>query len=249
MKNQPTLPLLQPGDEFPPLVQAWPANSPAPGLLAVGGTLDVSTLLRAYASTVFPWFSIGEPILWWSPDPRMVLSTRQFRLHRSLRRTLQRFVQDPHCRIGFDTAFTHVISACARKHRRGQTGTWIGPDMLRAYQALHWAGHAHSVETWVNDRLVAGLYCVNVGRAVFGESMFTDVDDGSKIALAALVAWCLEHAMPSIDCQQNTPHLASLGAREVPRAEFAQKTAILAQRPSPRWTFDPLYWNHLLPER
>jgi leucyl/phenylalanyl-tRNA--protein transferase len=241
------LPVLRPGEPFPPLERAWPARSPAPGLLAAGGALDVPTLLRAYAATVFPWFSAGEPILWWSPDPRMVLDVERLRLHRSLRRMIARFRADPGCEIRFDGAFGQVIAACADTPRPGQDGTWIGPGMQAAYRALHGAGHAHSVETWVGGQLVAGLYVVAIGGAVFGESMFTRVSDGSKIALAALVAFARWHGLPLIDCQQNTRHLAFMGAAEMPRADFARHVARLTRQPAPRWRFDPVYWNALLP--
>ena len=192
-RPSPRLPLLQPGAPFPAADEAWPAQSPAPGLVAVGGALDVPTLRAAYSAGIFPWFSAGEPILWWSTDPRMVLPVAQFRLHRSLRRRVQQFTRDPRCEIRMDGAFAQVMAACAGAPRRGQTGTWIGPAMRAAYEALHTAGHAHSVEVWVDECLVAGLYCVGIGRALFGESMFTTVTDGSKIALAALVAWCRHH--------------------------------------------------------
>ncbi|WP_028604061.1 leucyl/phenylalanyl-tRNA--protein transferase [Ottowia thiooxydans] len=239
--------MLSPGEPFPPLQQAWPAHSAAPGLLATGGILDVPTLLAAYSATIFPWFSEGEPILWWSPDPRMVLDVSCFRLHRSMRKTLQRFRMSAHCEIRIDTAFDSVISSCAGIQRADQAGTWIVPDMVAAYRNLHAAGYAHSVETWVEGRLVAGLYCVAIGRAVFGESMFTTVSDGSKIALAALVAFCREHAIAFIDCQQATRHLASLGANPMPRLQFAERVQEQLPKPPPRWQFDPVYWNTLMP--
>ncbi len=247
MNRRPTLALLQPGDAFPPLAQAWPAESPAPGLLAAGGALDVPTLVAAYSGTVFPWFSEGEPILWWSPDPRMVLPVERFRLHRSLRKLIRRFRAADACQIRIDCAFDQVMAACARIRRSGQTGTWIGPEMQHAYRALHRAGHAHSVETWVDGRLVAGLYFVSVGRAVFGESMFTQVSDGSKIALAALVALCRHHRLPLIDCQQDTPHLAFMGAEPMARADFAARVAELVRQPAPGWRFEPVYWDEVLP--
>ena len=243
------LAILAPGDPFPPVSQAWGPSSSAPGLLAVGGELDVRTLRAAYSATVFPWFSHGEPILWWSPDPRMVLQVDAFRLHRSLRKVIERFRISPACEIRFDTAFDDVMAACAASPRPGQDGTWIGPEMRRAYGELHRAGYAHSVETWVAGELVAGLYCVSIGRAVFGESMFTRVSDGSKLALSALVAWCRHHGLPLIDCQQNTAHLDFMGAREMPRAEFARAVAELAPQSGPIWKFDPVYWNALLPPR
>jgi leucyl/phenylalanyl-tRNA--protein transferase len=243
----PALAVLRPGDPFPPLSQAWPARSPAPGLLAAGGALDVPTLLAAYSSTIFPWFNADEPILWWSTDPRMVLDVQRLRLHRSLRKTIQRFRADSACQIRIDTAFDQVIAACARAERQGQSGTWISPQMQTAYRALHQAGHAHSVETWVGRRLVAGLYLVAIGQAVFGESMFTEVSDGSKIALAALVALARQHGLPLIDCQQNTRHLAFMGAAEMPRDAFAREVARLTALPAPRWRFDPVYWDAILP--
>jgi leucyl/phenylalanyl-tRNA--protein transferase len=228
------------------LDEAWSEQSSAPGLLAVGGALDVPTLLAAYSSTIFPWFSEGEPILWWSPDPRMVLHVRHLRLHRSLRRVIARFRADPACQIRIDSAFDQVISACADAVRPGQSGTWINPMMRTAYRVLSDAGYAHSIETWVAGQLVAGLYVVAIGGAVFGESMFTHVSDGSKIALAALVAFARCHDLPLIDCQQNTPHLAFMGATEMPRADFARQVAGLTVRAAPRWRFDPVYWNALL---
>lgn len=249
MTETPQLTLLAPGDPFPSPLQAWPQGSPAPGLVAAGGALDVATLRAAYANSLFPWYSAGEPILWWSPDPRMVLAVPRFRLHRSLHRRVQRFARDSRCQIRFDSAFERVIAACAETPRRGQAGTWIGPDMRAAYLALHHAGHAHSVETWIDGQLVAGLYGVAIGRAVFGESMFTHITDGSKIALAALVAWCRVHGVPLIDCQQNTGHLASLGAAEMPRAQFLRHLHAVVDLPTPPWHFEPVYWDSLFSSR
>ena len=237
---------LEPGDGFPPADRAWGVRSDAPGLLAAGGDLSVDTLLRAYRGGIFPWFSEGQPILWWSPDPRMVLTTSNFRLRRSLRQALNRFVRDARCEIRFNTAFQEVIESCAGKPRNGQDGTWILPPMVRAYCKLHTAGHAHSVETWVDGKLAGGLYCVAIGRAVFGESMFTHVPDASKIALAALVGFCRAQGIASIDCQQNTAHLASLGAQEIPRQVFLEHIAQAQMAPPAKWQFRPLYWNHIL---
>ena len=243
------VPWLAAGQAFPPLDDAWGSADPAPGLLAAGGALDVPTLIRAYALGIFPWFSAGQPILWWSPDPRMVLKIRDFKLHRSLRKTLLHFSSDASCEIRFDTAFAEVIDACAGKPRAGQAGTWIVPDMVRAYRALHRAGHAHSVETWIDGQLAGGLYCVNLGRMVFGESMFTNQTDASKIALAALVAFCRASGIAMIDCQQNTGHLASLGAAEISRAEFAVHLGGNVDKAAPAWQFDALYWQQILPAR
>jgi leucyl/phenylalanyl-tRNA--protein transferase len=239
------LPWLAPGDSFPAASQAWGAADPAPGLLAAGGALDVGSLQQAYAHAIFPWFSEGQPILWWSPDPRMVLHTAEFKLHRSLRRTLLKFRADPRCEIRVDSAFGQVIRACSASPREGQSGTWIVPQMVAAYEAFHRAGFAHSVETWIGGELVGGLYCVGLGHAVFGESMFTRVPDASKIALAALVCFCRHHGIAMIDCQQNTRHLASLGAREIARAEFVAHVARQRARAAPGWRFDPVYWSEL----
>jgi len=239
------LPWLEPGEAFPPVSQAWSRDSDAPGLLAAGGCLDVATLREAYGHGIFPWFSTGQPILWWSPDPRMVLEVAQFRLHRSLRKTLGKFASTAGCEIRIDSAFDQVIQACAASPREGQDGTWIVPQMVQAYGELHRAGHAHSVETWIDGQLVGGLYCVALGRAVFGESMFARVTDASKIALAALVALCRHHGIVMIDCQQNTRHLASLGAHEIPRMDFLRHIEMAQQQPGPPWRFEPLYWREL----
>ena len=241
------LPWLDADDPFPPVSLAWGPETPAPGLLAAGGQLDVAHLTAAYHRGIFPWFSAGQPILWWSPDPRMVLEPSSFRLHRSLRKTLQKFRSTPGCEIRIDHDFHAVISACSNKARKGQDGTWIVPEMVTAYQALHEAGHAHSIETWVDNQLVGGLYCIGLGHAVFGESMFAHQPDASKIALAALVCLCRKQGVELIDCQQNTRHLASLGAREISRDRFLQHMGEAAGQHDLRWSFDPVYWNELLP--
>ncbi len=241
------LPWLEPGDPLPDPRMAWGPTDPAPGLLAAGGALDAQSLLHAYGQGVFPWFSDGQPILWWCPDPRMVLQTDQFRVHRSLRKTLQRFRAESGCEIRIDHDFRRVIQACARAPRPGQNGTWIVPEMVRAYIALHQAGHAHSIETWIDGQLAGGLYCVGIGRAVFGESMFAMRPDASKIALAALVAFCRAHRVDMIDCQQNTSHLASLGAHGVPRGDFLTRLGEARGHDDPIWRFDPVYWSELLP--
>lgn len=241
-----TLPWLASGEAFPPVHHAWKKNSDAPGLLCAGGDLSVNTLLRAYQAGIFPWFSPGQPILWWSPDPRMVLNPAKFRLHTSLRKQVKRFANSPHCEIRVDSAFEAVIQACADSARNGQSGTWIVPNMVQAYVDLHHAGLAHSVETWMHGKLVGGLYFVAIGRAVFGESMFHQVTDASKIALAALIALCRYVGVPQIDCQQNTRHLASFGATEMPRALFVEGVTAALSLPTPTWRFSPVYWNCLL---
>lgn len=241
-----SLPWLQPQDPFPAAECAWGKDSPAPGLLAAGGALDADHLLRAYSQGIFPWFSLGQPVLWWSLDPRMVLKPSAFRLHRSLRKTLQKFRADPRCEIRIDHGFGQVMRACADTVRPQQNGTWIVPEMLTAYADFHAAGYAHSVETWVDGQLVGGLYCIGIGRAVFGESMFAHATDASKIALAALVCLCQRAGVAWIDCQQNTPHLASLGAQEIARAQFLQHLQQARTEPAIDWRFENLLWNGLL---
>lgn len=249
MKKSPLpLPWLQAGEAFPPTDTAWTDVDPAPGLLAAGSSLDTPTLISAYRQGIFPWFSDGQPILWWSPHPRMVLQCKNFKLHRSLRKTLNRFIADPGSEIRMDHSFDQVIRACANQPRDGQAGTWIVEEMIEAYSQLHRAGHAHSVETWINGHLVGGLYCVNLGSMVFGESMFSRTTEASKIALSALVAFCRAHQITMIDCQQNTQHLASLGAAEIPRIEFVRHLQQTTNLAAPQWAFSPLYWSKLTPE-
>ena len=245
----PALVWLAPGQDFPPTSQAWAADSPAPGLLAAGGELDVASLRRAYSRGIFPWYSGTQPPLWWSPDPRMVLDVGQFHIHASFKKTLQKFCRTPGCDIRFDTDFIQVIEACSTSPRTGQSGTWIVPDMVAAYCNLHHAGLAHSVETWVDGQLVGGLYCVALGKAVFGESMFSRSSEASKISLAALVAFCRHHGIAQIDCQQNTPHLAAMGAAEVSRALFLERLALGLAQTAPRWQFDRRHWQTLLPSK
>ena len=245
-KTARALPWLEAGDSFPAISTAWGALDPAPGLLAAGGVLDVPTLLVAYSQGIFPWFSDGQPVLWWSTDPRMVLQTCNFKLHRSLRKSLRHFVSDAKCEIKFDSCFEQVIENCAGKPRAYKPGTWIGQSMIEAYCALHASGHAHSVETWINSELAGGLYCVNIGGAVFGESMFAHRTDSSKIALCALIAFCRAKGLAMIDCQQNTQHLASLGALEITREDFAAHLAKTVGKAAPVWRFEPLYWTEIL---
>jgi leucyl/phenylalanyl-tRNA--protein transferase len=203
------------GDEpFPPVEDAL--DSPN-GLLCAGGDLSVERLVAAYSHGIFPWFSEGEPILWWSPDPRMVLFPGELKVSRSLRKRLEHGTYE----LTADTAFVRVMQECARP-RKGQSGTWILPEMIAAYTALHARGLAHSVEAWREGRLVGGLYGVALGRVFFGESMFSRAADASKVALVELVRRLKEKGFRMIDCQQATAHLASLGAREIPRARFAR---------------------------
>lgn len=245
-KENSQIPWLEAGQIFPPAALAWGATSAVPGLLCAGGDLSVHTLQNAYSQGIFPWYSEGQPHLWWSPDPRMVLHIDEFRVHPSLVKTLKKFAKAATCEIRVDSAFEEVIRACSSSAREGQSGTWIVPEMINAYIELHRAGFAHSIEAWAEGKLIGGLYCVSMGKAVFGESMFHRTTDASKIALCALVAICRHHQIPLIDCQQNTDHLASLGAREISRASFIKSVANLAGKAGPDWKFEPVYWNELV---
>ena len=235
-----------PTDPLPDTRLALPLGSDAPGLLAAGGELTPPRLVEAYSHGVFPWYSTGQPVLWWSPDPRMVLLTDEFRLSRSLRKTVKRFAADTRCELRIDSAFRQVITACASAPREGQDGTWIVPEMVDAYCTWHALGQVHSFETWIDEELVGGLYGVSLGRMFFGESMFARRTDASKIAFAALVCFCREHGVSMIDCQQHTRHLESMGARELRRADFeARLTRNQGASPIADWTYDLRMWRHL----
>jgi len=229
--------------EFPPSRRALGPETDAPGLLAAGGTLGPDRLEAAYRRGIFPWYGPGQPPLWWAPDPRMVLKTADFKLSRSLRKAVQRFAQTSGCEIRIDHDRTAVLKACASAPREGQSGTWIVPELQAAY--LAWPA-MHSVETWMDGELIGGLYGVNLGHMFYGESMFMRRTDASKIALCALICLCREFDIPWIDCQQNTRHLASLGAQEVPRNVFEDHLAthVGGTTPGP-WTYHPDYWNRL----
>ena len=211
------------------------------GLLAAGGDLSPQRLLEAYSKGIFPWFNEGEPILWWSPDPRMVLFPNELKISRSLRRTLRK----DHYQIRMDSSFSQVMHACASP-RKGQTGTWIHPEMIAAYTTLHEMGLAHCVETWMDGELVGGLYGVVLGKVFFGESMFSRVPDASKIAFIHLVKQLQCREFGLIDCQVKTGHLASLGAREISRKEFSQKldTLITELTPGSQWNFGRVLSNN-----
>ena len=239
----PPIPWLDPGTPFPPVGQALGADSGLEGLLAMGADLSVERLRLAYSQGIFPWFSEGQPILWWSPQPRMVLQVANFKRSRSFRKSLDRFLGDPRGAIRFDADFPAVMRHCASSPREGQRGTWITPDMQAAYTQWHRAGQVHSVEARWDGELVGGLYAVVLGRMVFGESMFSRRTDASKWALAALVAWCRRHGVPWIDCQQNTRHLASLGAAEVERGRFVHHLENHVEQPTPPWVYDERDWD------
>lgn len=206
---------------FPPLIAALKSPN---GLLAIGGDLSPERLLQAYSQGIFPWFSAGEPILWWSPNPRMVLFPEELKVSRSLAKRLKRNDYE----IRFDSAFREVMQACATAPRDGQNGTWIVPEMVEAYCRLHALGYAHSAETWIDGALVGGLYGVKIGRMFYGESMFHHVTDTSKLAFVHLVRHLQASGVGMIDCQMHTPHLVSLGAREIPRDRFIEMLNALA---------------------
>ena len=233
----PTLPSLAhfPVPFFPPVASAWREPD---GLLAWGGDLSVPRLLAGYQRGIFPWFSAEDPILWWSPSARMVLDPAALNVRRSLAKVLRNKAYT----VSINRDFAAVLAACAAP-RQASGGTWIVPEMQAAYLALHHAGHAHSVETWVDGVLVGGLYGVCVGQMFFGESMFSHQADGSKIALAHLAAPFVRHGMPWIDCQMHTPHLARLGAALVPRDRFIQTPTPLVAAPTPPqlWTY---HWDN-----
>jgi len=240
------LPWLHGDTPFPPTGLALGPETEAPGLLAAGGDLGPARLVDAYRHGIFPWYGEGQPLLWWSTDPRMVLPVAEFKLSRSLRKTLQRFLRTPGCAFRFDGDTPSVIAACAAAPREGQDGTWIVPEMVEAYVQLHRLGIVHSVEAWVDGRLVGGLYGVNLGRMFYGESMFARCTDASKLALAALIAFCRSEGIRLIDCQQQTSHLASLGARPIPREAFEAHLRVAVAQPGPRrWAYDPGCWKSL----
>ncbi|HQT00529.1 MAG: leucyl/phenylalanyl-tRNA--protein transferase [Hydrogenophilales bacterium 16-64-46] len=217
---------------FPPVDQALVEPN---GLLARGGDLAVATLLDAYRHGIFPWFSPGEPILWWSPDPRMVLVPGDVRVTRSLAKRLR----NGGFELRVDTVFAEVMRGCAGP-RADAAGTWISPAMIAAYTRLFETGYAHSVETWRDGRLVGGLYGVAIGRMFYGESMFSREPDASKVALVGLARQLARWEFGLIDCQMETAHLASLGARPMPRADFVERLAELVNLPhrSGPWSFD-----------
>ncbi|MHB1053330.1 MAG: leucyl/phenylalanyl-tRNA--protein transferase [Thiobacillus sp.] len=223
---------LQNATFFPPVETALKDPN---GLLAMGGDLSLERLLDAYRHGIYPWFNPGEPILWWSPDPRMVLVPDEIRVTRSLAKR----IRNGGFEVRADTVFADVMRACAAP-REDAAGTWISPDMVAAYSRLHLAGYAHSVETWHNGELVGGLYGVAIGRMFYGESMFSRMADASKIALVRLAQQLQRWEFGLIDCQMETEHLASLGAHTVPRSVFTAQLADLvnlAHQPGP-WTFD-----------
>ena len=227
------IPWLESETAFPPLEVAMREPN---GLIAVGGDLSAQRLLDAYRHGIFPWFSYDQPILWWSPDPRMVLFPDELKISRSLAKRLRR--RDYEVRT--DTAFREVMLACGNIPREQQRGTWITPEIVEAYCALHDLGYAHSIETWMDGELVGGLYGVAIGKIFYGESMFHRVTDASKIAFVHMSRWLQMRGYGMIDCQMHTPHLESLGGRDIPRHEFATLLKQLINYPhaTRKWAFN-----------
>ena len=227
------IPWLETDTPFPDVSRALTVE--APGLLAAGADLSPQRLLEAYKRGIFPWFAEGQPILWWSTDPRMVLHTDRFKISDSLAKTLRRVERSRIDRgrwdVRFDSAFEDVMRACAAPRRDGP-GTWISNDIIAGYSGLYTLGHAHSAEVWLDGELVGGAYGVCIGRMFYGESMFARVSDASKVALAYLVAFLRRHGVALIDCQQETGHLASLGAAPIPRARFLEHVHAATEAPA-----------------
>lgn len=233
------IPWLEPGTPFPDVSRALTEADGAPGLLAAGGDLSPNRLLEAYRHGIFPWFSEGQPILWWSTDPRMVLFTERFVVSHSLKKTLKKVHKsshnDGHWQVRFDTAFEQVIRGCAEP-RCDSAGTWISEEIVHGYTALHAQGYAHSSEVWLDGQLVGGAYGICIGKMFYGESMFARITDASKIALAYLVRFLHANGVKIIDCQQETSHLASLGASPIPRSEFIRlMNQAITQLPITLW--------------
>ncbi|MBC7697963.1 MAG: leucyl/phenylalanyl-tRNA--protein transferase [Bacteroidia bacterium] len=203
------------------------------GLIAIGGDLSLIRLLAAYRQGIFPWFSEGDPIMWWSPNPRMVLFPSELKISNSLAKTLKKIndktVQNNVFEIRFNTAFREVITACSQALRNGQPGTWITQDIIEAYSLMHDKGYAISAECWLNDKLVGGCYGVKIGKMFYGESMFHHITDASKVAFVSLVQKLKAEGVELIDCQMKTAHLSSLGAREISRDSFARQLFKLLQ--------------------
>ncbi|MFZ6722358.1 leucyl/phenylalanyl-tRNA--protein transferase [Undibacterium sp. Ji49W] len=216
------IPWLETDSPFPHPSTALTEKDGAAGLLAAGADLSASRLLYAYRNGIFPWFSEGQPILWWSTDPRMVLQVQDFKVSASLKKRLRQVSKDDRWQLRFDTAFEQVMRACAAP-RKDREGTWISEDIVAGYCDLHKQGYAHSAEVWLDGELVGGAYGVCIGRMFYGESMFARVTDASKIALTHLVFFLREHDVKMIDCQQETGHLASLGAKPIARSEFLRR--------------------------
>ncbi|WP_114638442.1 leucyl/phenylalanyl-tRNA--protein transferase [Polynucleobacter necessarius] len=239
---------LGPQDTFPnPLFVADPDPS-VPGLIAVSERIYPNQLLQAYQLGIFPWYCDHQPVLWWSPDPRMILKPENFRCSHSLKKNIRQFLEDPHSEILVDADFAAVIRSCATSSRKDQDGTWITHEIMDAYGAIHQQGYAHSLAIMEHNQLIGGLYCVAIGNMIFGESMFSRKPNASKLALAALSAWALQQGVVMIDCQQETVHLKSLGAAPIPRQDFLEQLRVSLNQSNieKSWNFNKNILVHYL---
>ena len=237
-----------PQDSFPnPLLSPDPDQS-VPGLIAVSERIYPNQLLQAYQLGIFPWYSDEQPVLWWSPDPRMVLKPSDFHCSESLQKSIRHFCQDSQSELLVDADFGAVIRACATSTRKDQDGTWITHEIMDAYSTIYEQGYAHSIAVMENGALIGGLYCVAIGTMVYGESMFSRKPNASKIALAALSACCIQNHVAMIDCQQETSHLRSMGAKPIPRLDFLQQLQASVNQSNivKSWKFDKQILTHWL---
>lgn len=225
------VPWLEDLGDFPHSSLALTQLDDADGLLCASASISAAHLKRSYPRGIYPWYSEGDPVLWWTPSQRAVLFTAEFKLHKSLRKTLTRYQVGGRMQVRVDSVFSDVLSACSNRPE----GTWMTAPLIQAYTDWHAQGGVHSVETWLDGELVGGFYGVGLGRMFYGESMFSRIPDASKIALACFVQWLATHGFDIIDCQQDTAHLISLGARTVPRADFEQLITTRTQEKAPDW--------------
>ena len=235
-------------DAFPNPFNEEDPDPSIPGLIAISKKIYPGQLSAAYQLGIFPWYSDNQPVLWWSPDPRMVLKPQNFKCSDSLKKSIRYFCNDSHSQIVVDSDFGAVVRACATSKRKEQDGTWITHEIMEAYTQLHEQGHAHSIAVIEQNQLIGGLYCVSFGGMVFGESMFSRQTDASKLALAALCAWCQQHQVAMIDCQQETQHLSSLGAAPISREAFLRQMQISLNQTNIdiTWDFGKDILNHWL---
>lgn len=238
--TKPTIPWLESPSEFPDTDMALQYP---PGLLAASQEINADWLQASYARGIFPWYSKGEPVLWWSTSPRAVLYPDEFKLHRSLAKAIRKMNMDPDSQIRMNGCFEAVMRACAAP-RPGQNGTWITEEVIAAYVELHRRGYAHSIEHWQHNELVGGLYCVAFGSMVYGESMFSTQTDASKIAFAHFVYWLKTQNVRIIDCQQATGHLRSMGARTISRTMFESEMSASITQPPLNWEPRELTWTY-----
>jgi leucyl/phenylalanyl-tRNA--protein transferase len=238
---------LGPQDSFPNPLQNPDPDQSVPGLIAVSERIYPNQLLQAYRLGIFPWYSDEQPVLWWSPDPRMVLKPKDFHCSDSLQKGIRHFYQDSRSDLLVDADFSSVIRACATSARKDQDGTWITHEIMEAYTSIHEQGYAHSIALMEHGVMIGGLYCVAIGGMVYGESMFSRKPNASKVALAALSAWCLQNDIAMIDCQQETAHLSSMGAKPIPRLDFLRQlqASLNPSNIDRSWKFDKqilTYW-------